>query len=101
MTNGEKFETAKERFEEFDKFCNNHTCDNCPVGKVGSLESDCAFHWLEYEDKKELEKCPFCGSTAIERKSNGLYYVSCINCSVKTVNSITQDGAIDAWNRRV
>jgi Lar family restriction alleviation protein len=100
MTNGEKFKTVNERFEAFDEFCDNHTCGNCPAGNVDCSESECAFNWLDLEYEEKLRPCPFCGGEAKSRKSNGVYYVFCTNCSTKTVDSITPDSAIDAWNRR-
>lgn len=94
MTNGEKFKTAKERKEAFESYYRKCLEKNFIVPK-------CEFDWLDLEYKEALAKCPFCGGEAMERKSNSVYYVFCTNCSVKTVDSITQDGAIAAWNRRV
>lgn len=102
MTNGEKFKTAEERIVGWREYCKKYysldkRCSECPLWKSG----ECRFRWLDLESEEELEKCPFCGSKAKERKSKGLYYVFCTNCFVKTVDSITQDAAISAWNRRV
>jgi Lar family restriction alleviation protein len=102
MTNGEKFKTAEERSRAYQKYCssNGMECNKCPLRKVSSVVR-CSFEWLNLEYKEELKPCPFCGGEAMERKSNKLYYVFCKNCSVKTVDSITKDAAIEAWNRRV
>lgn len=103
MTNEEKFKTAKERYEEFDEFCNKHTCDNCPAGKVGSLESECAFNWLEFENEKELKPCPFCGNNARLLSGTECYEVICSNpdCAAIIARSFpSREEAITAWNRR-
>jgi Lar family restriction alleviation protein len=70
--------------------------DEEPMLKVSDLADD-----LWEVIHKGPKPCPFCGGEAMERKSNKLYYVFCKNCSVKTVDSITKDAAIEAWNRRV
>lgn len=59
----------------------------------------------------ELKPCPFCGGTAelIQTKclTNGcvLYHVfhydlKCHTNGIRTENMATQEGAIEAWNRR-
>jgi Lar family restriction alleviation protein len=102
MTNGKKFKTTDERIEGFDKFCKCMDCEHCPCkGKIHGSVQKCSLVWLDLEYKEELKTCPFCGGEAMKRKSNRVYYVFCTNCSVKTVDSITPDGAIAAWNRRV
>lgn len=102
MTNGEKFRNPDERGKAFSAYCRKQVCDKCELDKFNKRqESCCFFHWLDLEYKEVLKPCPFCGSEAMNRKSNGLYYVFCTNCSVKTVDSITPDDAIAAWNRRV
>lgn len=102
MTNGEKFKTADERYDEFGKFCKKRDCEHCPCkAKIHGSVPKCLLEWLDLEYKEELKPCPFCGGEAMERKSNKLYYVFCKNCSVKTVDSITKDAAIEAWNGRV
>lgn len=101
MKNGERFKTIRERLEHFREWCDGRSCDNCELGLEDEGTEGCVFSWLDLEYKEELEKCPFCGGEAKERKSNGLYYVFCTNCGAKTVDVITENGAIDAWNRRV
>lgn len=106
MTNGEKFKTAKERFDEFDKFCLRHNCDNCPAGTVVSLESECAFNWLEleYKGKEVLRPCPFCSGEAkiIDVHSSYIlhHWIECTKCLSRTVAFCNKNEAIDAWNRR-
>ena len=101
MTNGEKFKTTEERSAAFNVYCHKQSCSNCELDKLNKRQGTyCMFRWLELEYKEKLKPCPFCGGKAMERKSNRFYYVFCTNCHVKTVDSITQDGAIATWNRR-
>jgi Lar family restriction alleviation protein len=102
MTKGEKFKTAEERGKMLNAYCHSQLCADCELNKFNERqESSCYFHWLELEHKEELMPCPFCGGEAMNRKVNRVYYVFCTNCYVKTVDSITPDKAIAAWNRRV
>lgn len=101
MTNEEKFKTAKERAKEFKEFCDMQTCYSCPLKEFETSEASCAFHWLALEYKEKLMPCPFCGGVALQRKVDDMYYVHCIECGTKTVNSFTEEEAIAAWNRRV
>jgi Lar family restriction alleviation protein len=93
MTNGEKFKTPVERRRAYNQYF-----EQCEKENSGIMDE---FVWIDIEYKEELKPCPFCGGEAMKRKSNRVYYVFCTNCSVKTVDSITPDGAIAAWNRRV
>ena len=52
MTNAEKYKTAQSRSREFDNFCENHHCYNCPLNKIDkSLR--CYFVWLSLEAEEE------------------------------------------------
>lgn len=57
MTNGEKYKTAEERTEEFDKFCHAHAV--CRVCKLRGTEQDvnktlCVFRWLNTNDEPSI-----------------------------------------------
>ena len=53
--------------------------------------------------KEVLKKCPFCGGKASLHANIYGYTVACddYECAVKTLNKISKEGAITAWNRRV
>lgn len=104
MTNGEKYKTAEERVEEFDKFCKKHYCYNCPVGKFGGRESACTFNWLDLEAKEELLPCPFCGRTPVmadnvETMRSLSYFVRCA-CGARFASALSMSAAAEMWNRR-
>lgn len=103
MTNEEKFKSAKDRYDEFDKFCNNHLCDNCPA-RAASEELECLLTWLELEDEEELKPCPFCGAEArivdLDDDQYMYYQVCCTKCKCKMDAHIGKHNAIAAWNRR-
>ena len=51
--------------------------------------------------KNELKPCPFCGSTEIKVDDDqGFYFVYCDQCVCETAKYVTEDKAIEAWNRR-
>lgn len=93
MTNGEKFKTAEERRDAYDRYVRKYWT---PVGE---------FVWLEMKAEEELLPCPFCGGGArvIETCSYGVdhYFIECMKCFGRTVSKIQQEDAIAAWNRRV
>lgn len=49
---------------------------------------------------EELKPCPFCGSKEVNLMDDGVFYVSCFNCSTDGPMSDTDRGAIKAWNTR-
>lgn len=63
----------------------------------------------------ELKPCPFCGGKAyiecwemvpfekqyIQEENDGFYYgITCMNCDASTGGKLSEEKAIDAWNRR-
>lgn len=105
-TNGTKFKTAKERFEEFEKFCEKYTCDTCPaINKKHTVSlAGCAFNWLDLEYKEELKTCPFCGSEASIISGTEDHCIICRNddCVAALVarSFSSPEEAIAAWNKR-
>lgn len=111
MLNSEKFKTAEERAEVFEKFCHGKNCDDCILRLSHCKYSvdACLAFWLdlEAEDEKPLP-CPFCGSECElheiwdkeECKSVG-YNVRCTMCEYKSPWACKYDGsdAISAHNR--
>ena len=52
-------------------------------------------------EKVELKPCPFCGGTEIKVDNDqGIYFVYCDQCECETSKYVTEDKAIQAWNRR-
>lgn len=91
MTNAEKFKTAPERRDAYQRYVREH----------GTLVEE--FFWLEMEAKKELLPCPFCGVGHVNTyKCNiaDVWYVSCAGCGIRTEGDTSEDLAIAAWNRR-
>lgn len=58
-------------------------------------------------DEFEIEKCPFCGASAVVKKvvaQNGSEYgrkVSCIRCGAGTRLFKDTEDCIESWNQRV
>lgn len=110
MTNGKKYKTAEERFDEFRKFCKDRQCEHCPCkGEIHGSDYKCMLEWLDLEYKEELKPCPFCGSKDIDyfetdfgRADDPFYFV--IKCKDCNANIYAENGsledAIAAWNRR-
>jgi len=63
ITNGERFSTAQERSDEFDKFCSKfESCYKCPLRdkqSFGNCGISCHFTWLdlEAEDDSVVIEC--------------------------------------------
>ena len=59
------------------------------------------------EDEFEIEKCPFCGASAVVKKvsaKNGSEYgrkVSCVRCGAGTRLYQSTEDCVESWNRRV
>lgn len=55
---------------------------------------------------KKLKRCPFCGAKPpkielIRPFGYGMtYFVMCNNCGVETSDAISEEKAIEAWNKR-
>ena len=53
---------------------------------------------------EKLKPCPFCGGEAMEREAtyyhNTRYYIQCTKCGAGSAFSLSEQGAIDAWNTR-
>lgn len=96
MTNGEKFKTLNERKTAFNKFClGNVNCDSTGC-------SECALEWLEaeVEESKPLP-CPFCECSDIRvKRQDGLAFIECARCGIRTRLITSENDAIVAWNRR-
>lgn len=61
MKNADKFKTADERDEAFDRFCTVKKCNNCELGN-SRVSINCSFAWLDLEAEEEKPlPCPFCG----------------------------------------
>lgn len=91
MTNAEKFKTASERKDAYQRF----------VRKNGMLMGE--FFWLELEAEEELLPCPFCGGYSVrtyKSDNHDVWYVSCNECGVRTEGDTSEGAAIAAWNRR-
>ena len=104
MTNGEKFQTPKERAREYKKYCSSHGmgCNKCPLNKFSSVR--CPYEWLNLEYKEEVKKCPFCGGKARIASDihEGIEYhrVECTKCYCCTSGKLSLDRAIEVWNWR-
>ena len=53
----------------------------------------------------ELKPCPFCGGDAIIHNfkpvhEKRLWYISCHDCGIEQTNYLSEQEAIEAWNRR-
>lgn len=52
---------------------------------------------------KKLKPCPFCGGEA-ERQwginPKPIYWVECTECGIEGVVCLSEEEAIEAWNRR-
>lgn len=50
---------------------------------------------------KEMRECPFCGSNEVDlyRYESGNKCVVCYKCYASSGNYMTDDMAIEAWNR--
>lgn len=101
MTNGEKYKTAQELAEAFDKFCNKSSADCC-LDKLDltNRNEDCAFAWLdlESEEKKPLP-CPFCCSG--ETKVIGINHAKKVLCECCKAEGSVKDSieqAVETWN---
>jgi Lar family restriction alleviation protein len=106
MTNGEKFKTVDERYDEFKKFCKKRiTCEHCPCNaKIHGAVPKCLLEWLDLEYKEELKPCPFCGDESVnvfKSIDRDIWYASCNKCGVRTEGDTSEELAIDKWNRRV
>ena len=51
------------------------------------------------DDLKELLPCPFCGTTPIKNKKEGVSQILCPNCLTEKTG-FSFDNAISKWNRR-
>jgi Lar family restriction alleviation protein len=52
---------------------------------------------------EELKRCPFCGAKPPQIGLFGYgmtYFVMCNNCGVETSDAISEEKAIEAWNKR-
>lgn len=97
-TNGEKYKTAKERRDAYEKYFIKCRKDNEAV--LGE------FYWLEEEYKEEvkLNPCPFCGripvmANNIESMRSLSYYVKCV-CGARFASALSESAAAEMWNRR-
>lgn len=55
-------------------------------------------------DRDELKLCPFCGGNkvGVRTDDNGIsWYLFCEDCGLMCGYALTQEDAIEAWNRRV
>ena len=110
MTNAEKYKTAKERSQAFNRFCNSHRkglswIPNCANCEFKDADDKCTFLWLAQEAPVEKPlPCPFCGCEPSIIKNNGYYNVECQNhdcrMNVYTVTCESKNKAIAIWNRR-
>ena len=54
----------------------------------------------------ELKPCPFCASTDTKiykdttRDNIDLWFIVCFGCEVQTAEYMSEEAAINAWNRR-
>jgi Lar family restriction alleviation protein len=100
ITNGDKFITAEERITAFRKFCETHSCMDCPINN----KNECRFTWLDLEYQAELKPCPFCGGTPVladnvETTRSLTYYAKC-SCGARFASALSKSAAIELWNRR-
>ena len=54
----------------------------------------------------KMKPCPFCGGKAIIHdfkpfREKRLWYISCHDCEIEQINYLSEQEAIEAWNRRV
>lgn len=106
MLNSEKYKTAEERAKEFEIFCSEHICEECPLNEI---KPDCGdsrgqFAWLELEaGPGKIDDCPYCGSHCLTRRvSGGTWRVVCkkdISCMYSSGLYKTEHDAIFAHNR--
>lgn len=94
MTNAERYKTAKERRKAYQDHCIRYN----------SIFD--GFDWLEWEYEEEFDACPFCGEEEVRINSGVFegakyYWVECKKCFCRTPGLLSEDRAIEAWNRRV
>lgn len=106
ITNAEKFKTALERTNQFNKACKGE-CTDCKIFEAKKYQHtmNCPFVWLEMEAvEAEPLPCPFCGSEIEVIVNEDLYKIECNNseciCSSSTRYFSNKDDAIEAWNKR-
>lgn len=100
MTNGEKYKSAKERFDHFIRFCAVRKNDICKCTDKCVFSAKCALDWLELEYKEELKNCPFCGGEPVLYKGD-CCFVKCHNCDAESFHGESSEEVVAAWNRRV
>ena len=82
MKNFEKYKTAEERTEAFNKYCKEH--------EEGFCSPYCAFVWLDAEaeedavDEVKPLPCPFCGNPAFVNS-----YMSALGCMMYSIECST------------
>lgn len=105
MTNGERFKSAQERAEAFNRFCsNNRICHKCPLADHHDLNvNECRFVWLDLKCEEERPlPCPFCGNIpTVHEICEDAFAVSCVleSCGYWSCIKKTRGEAIAAHNR--
>lgn len=105
MKNSEKFQTAEERGQAFDEYCNSRICNDCPAWDRDD-SGNCRFAWLDL-DAEEEEKplpCPFCGFNTVVTSHDTVrhandYCIECTNCNYRSEEKYQRDSAIADHNR--
>jgi len=109
MTNGEKYKTAQERAEAYEKFCSvikhpfdSTGCDGCELHRA----IRCEFFWLDLEAEEEKPlPCYECGKERIiVTCKNGTqigfaWHIECNYCAHTSGWYKTKKDAIAAHNR--
>lgn len=49
---------------------------------------------------EKLKPCPFCGGKNIRVWNTSTHWVSCDDCLASTACALTEEAAVEYWNRR-
>jgi len=104
MTNGERYKTAQERAEAFEKFCkrdyDDYNCESCKFHPC-KTRIECGFAWLDLEAEEEKPLlCPYCGLVPVSfiDDKTGNAWVAC-TCGYQSPEYKSESLAIAAHNR--
>lgn len=100
IINEQKYKTAEERVEAFNRFCSRTAdCVGCELRGSGTFV--CQFKWLALEAEEDsIEPCVYCKSKMSPMRVGNTFRVYCNTCGYQSSGSFeTMQAAIAAHNR--